>query len=848
MSNNKPSVAVRSKVSLNYLRQLAKGEKTDSRIEVGSPFFIEQAKRHLKNIDQNSVTWTNGQIVHFLKTGDRPQAIEPVTKEQIGLRPETYTEGLCLQWLAKVEPAMYDDTQEMEAAILVRVHELFELESGVTREDAANLLLHKTPIPRAANGVLINDLVRDSRSAEDWSDEDLRAYLSGEVKASARASDDDLRAEVMMRFDDEVEEETPAIVEPVPTPVPEVEEPASPAEPDPQENEEPTAEEALQVLDHPSIPTQHVPVFDAAREFKPARDWSQAELVALCKGEIQIGNGCTPQTVIRALRKWYELPEAWSYESVKLYVATGKTPAKTSAGLWVEDLQRSIRNVHDWSKDELKAYLAGEIAAPVKETPAGMLLAIRIAFGASDKWNDRQVTDFVLHGQSPETVEGGVMVDDPARLSKPAKQWTVYEVKAFLQGQIGATTAAPEADLFEVARIHFKAASEWTDANVRDYVTKGVYPAKTSNGLWVEDRLRVKKELSEYSVHELWAHHKNEITLKAKGSKQEYLNRLRQLLIVTRFPEIAEWSDKELVEYIATETKPKLTKSGFYQDSPVRAAKGSLEWTKPELVAFLKGELPASKNAVDSQLIEAIYRKWLIPFAWSEQQARDYVLRNITPKQTSDGVWIQDQTREYRRAFEWTFLELRAWARGLITPGRFATEEDLVSELRIRLNMTAPLSGQMLKQLLSNLPEEPVKMSLQYIEEALKEYEAGMALGKPLTEKDAAAFQAKFYRTLNRVLNEKGRDFTEGWGRILNFVNTHSNSLFSLTAAYRGFGQLNLSDRDRKNFEQLLTLIMRTSNAATRREQVKGINFNYVLRGILNEDVRHQIQAFYNLG
>jgi hypothetical protein len=56
-----------------------------------------------------------------------------------------------------------------------------------------------------------------------------------------------------------------------------------------------------------------------------------------------------------------------------------------------------------------------------------------------------------------------------------------------------------------------------------------------------------------------------------------------------------------------------------------------------------------------------------------------------------------------------------------------------------------------------------------------------------------------------------------------------------------------MSDRDKKNFEALLDLAIRTSDPSTRYSSAKRTNLEVSLRGIPSEPVRQLVRAYYQV-
>lgn len=671
--------------------------------------------------------------------------------------------------------------------------------------------------------ILGPDKVKDSswvsvKPAEEWTPDELQQFLNGQLKPTAYAS----RAELTARARDTFELEDHVSDEDL----------------------------ANAIFQQPTqtLTSTGVKVHDPEREYKPASKWSKEELLAFAMGEIEPTRGVTLETLRTALTKAYSgIEGAWSLEQVKAFVAKGTTPPKTSTDVWVVDITRSERYVNDWSNDELIAWARDEIILPETVTPTHVLAACRLRFEVSSKWTDDEVRRFVATGDEPTHVDDGVLLNDPARDRKMARFWSDAELSAWLTDKIAALGVATPDLLMKEVRRRFDYPNAWDDAQIRAYVRQGKMPARTSNGVWVVDVERSKKQASEWSYPELQAWAMGEITPGANISGRDLLAAARRHVEVKIDPHAEQWSDQEIHVFVKTGAKPVKTSNGLYKASPLRALKEAREWNKDELAAYLKGEIGETKKAGPVELHQAICEKWKIPAGWYEQQIRDFVLHDQLPAQTTNGLWVKDHVRDIKPAQHWNVEELKAWAAGEIEPGTATNEVALLNEIRVRFPVSERLSDAKIKQLLATLKEVPSTMAIDFIKQNLESYLTAMS-GK-ISDVDAAKQQNLLYQTIVRTLNLQGQEFTEGWTLLLDFVNNNRTKLFHDRLAFRGFPHLVLADRDRKNFESLLTLLLKTADPETRYQQAsENTNFNQVLREITNEEVRQRLLAYYNVG
>jgi len=584
------------------------------------------------------------------------------------------------------------------------------------------------------------------------------------------------------------------------------------------------------------------------RDTRPASRWTPHELFAWCAGKIKPGKLCTEQTLVNALRGLsQDIDDRWPVSDIKQFMLTDELPPKASTGVYVRDVLRDAKQVLGWTQDDLVAWARGEIKLPSTITNEQAMRALRMSLNASHLWSDAQVIAFAVDGSTPEKTEDGVLVDDPKRADKIAGAWTDAEIKSWLKGKVLASATAPASALEAEARRRFAHPEAWTLVDMQCFAIDGTQPKTTESGLWLRDETRNRKDPMQWTLAELQAWAKGEIKSGPHITDKQLQLAARAYVTANQDSNGAEWSDREIHAWLKTGDTPKKTTGGFYPNSPVRALRNAGEWKREELTDYLRKEIPATKNATYEDLHYAICAKWDCPITWTEADVVAFVLKNIQPKMTRNGLYVNDQARQYKPAVYWKQSELKAWGLGELPASDVASDEDLRLEVCKRYSYPDRLDLATVKKHIATLKEEERPMSNVIIKSNLDEYFKGMGPGRRVSEADAAGYQTLMYNTLVRVLAMRGREFTDSWGEVLDFVNANLKTMFDAGRAFRGIGQLNLSSRDRKNFEQLMNLLIKTANPATRYQQAKNTSFETVLRDMPSEEIRQQLLAFYNL-
>jgi hypothetical protein len=356
----------------------------------------------------------------------------------------------------------------------------------------------------------------------------------------------------------------------------------------------------------------------------------------------------------------------------------------------------------------------------------------------------------------------------------------------------------------------------------------------------------IDKPIEQWSLEETAAFVRGESKKPVSITEREVIERARQLLFnVCQKWEC--WGVRDIHAFLKDGTRPTPTSGGFYTNDPARAEKKADNWKEEELVDFLKGELKETRTANEVELYQTIATKWRLSPAWNEEEIKEFVLFNRSPKLSVGGYWANDVVREAKPAVYWTKNELMAFVSGEISATAVAPEKELYAEVRIRFGVDDSYSVERLNQLLKDYIEEELPMSLLFVKSNLDNYAAVMGKGAAVTEQGAGQAQALLYNTFSRVLRLEGRLFVDGWTMILDFVSAHRNTMFDERNSYRGVAVTTLSDRDRRNHEQLLNLVIKTSMPESRYAEAVNTNFTVALDGITDEGIRQRILSYYQI-
>jgi len=607
--------------------------------------------------------------------------------------------------------------------------------------------------------------------------------------------------------------------------------------------EEPPVEESPQVLWTDLVPegsavyealvarTPDVVIADdERRRMLSASKWSLEELIAWGRGEIQPGLNSTDETCMTALRVALGgFVRSWSDRAIKAFVRTQELP-EGIGGVLREDVLRDRMHPGDWTDDDLKAWAEGFVITPVD--PGRILLAARARYKIPDRLNDEEVKEFIVTGRLP---------DDTVPPIIAGKHASVRQMEAWLKGEID----APEeehARLFTKARQHYGIDVHWTDAHILAYIRNGSFPAKTADGVMIEDRLRDPDSPNGWAWPQLKALAKSEIV--ANFSVNDALPRVRRLVDVQFGRQDKQWSDQEVIDFLVSNAVPKALEDGVYINDPTRLLKQPIEWRDAEVKAWLRGDIQATEFATEDLLWDEVYSRFRVPLFWYREDAKSYVLNGVSVPSTRSGIWVRDRNRDARPAEHWTRREIKAWCRGQIMPPLSATPEQMVVRAANLFGVTTMLDADSIKKRISAITEESMTMTVKFVTEDLAAYAAGR---KEAGDNGAKAhpYQSLLDRCISRVLRLEGEDFVQGWTELLNFFYEHSKDIMSPKKIYTGVGQMAITPKGLRNFNALTAVLLQTADPAGRDAQVKVIEWNAALKDISNETTRQQILAYY---
>lgn len=133
-----------------------------------------------------------------------------------------------------------------------------------------------------------------------------------------------------------------------------------------------------------------------------------------------------------------KLPSEWSLQQVQAFLEMGIEPAKTSNGVWVEDVERANKKAGAWSEAEIVAWAKGEIKATGRATDNALAQSLISRFGLKVKGNspEEAIKAYLFK------VEGTPVTEAPEVTSEKLEE-QVDEVKVEVQSQLSQEGLTP---------------------------------------------------------------------------------------------------------------------------------------------------------------------------------------------------------------------------------------------------------------------------------------------------------------------------------------------------------------------------------------------------------------------
>jgi hypothetical protein len=570
------------------------------------------------------------------------------------------------------------------------------------------------------------------------------------------------------------------------------------------------------------------------RRVLSASKWTAEELVGWARGLIPGALNTSTVTLMAVLRGLCgAFVSNWTDDAVISFIVSQELPKGFKEGVLVEDIVRDQKHPGSWTDDEFIAWANGNILTIID--PKQVLFSMRVRMKIPDRLND---------GQAMKYVASGVMPVDEVPPIEAGKNVSERQLLAWLKNELKLDDSFDTTPLFDLVRSMYRIDVHWTDDCIIGFYRHGNKPAVLEDGTLVNDRLRDLNSPANWSWKEL--RHLEAGMIHANFTLEEAESRIRRLIDVQFGVPTAHWGFSEVVSFLVTESKPKSLVDGVFVNDPTRKLKELSNWRDAELKAWLRGEIELPEKHSDEEVWTEVYARFKIPLFWYREDAKTYALTGVEVKALPSGLWVRDINRDARPARHWTRREIKAWARGQIVPGIKASENELAQQAIKLFGLSVYLDLNGIKSRVSAITEESITMTISFVLQDLESYEKG----RKDTEDNpvaAAPFQSMLDRCINRVIRLEGEDFNQGWTELLKFFHKNQTGCCSLKKAYTGVGQMAITPKGLRQFQNMTTILIRTCDPTKAHAATKLINWEVALKEVTNEKSRQQLLAYYGI-
>ncbi|MCY1341865.1 hypothetical protein D9M69_278330 [compost metagenome] len=455
-----------------------------------------------------------------------------------------------------------------------------------------------------------------------------------------------------------------------------------------------------------------------------------------------------------------------------------------------------------------------------------------------------KVPDRLTGEQAMSYVATGVLPVDEVPAIEAGKPVSERQLMAWLKNELKLADSFDTKPLFDLVRSMYRVDVHWTDDCIVGFYRNGTQPAVLEDGVRVNDRIRDLDTPANWTWKEL--RHLAAGHIHANFTIEDAEDRIRRLIEVQFGVGNAHWGLTEVLGFLASETKPKSLSDGVFVNDPTRKLKELSNWRDAELKAWLRDEIELPEKHSEDDAWAEVYARFKVPLFWYREDAKTFVLTGVGVKALPSGLWVRDINRDARPARHWTRREIKAWARGQIVPGIKASENELAQQAIKLFGLSVYLDLNGIKSRVSAITEESITMTISFVLQDLESYEKGRKdAGDNATL--AAPFQSMLDRCINRVIKLEGEDFNQGWTELLKFYHKNQTGCCSLKKAYTGVGQMAITPKGLRQFQNMTTILIRTCDPSKAAPAVKLINWEVALKEVTNEKSRQQILAYYGI-
>lgn len=371
---------------------------------------------------------------------------------------------------------------------------------------------------------------------------------------------------------------------------------------------------------------------------------------------------------------------------------------------------------------------------------------------------------------------------------------------------------------------------------------------RTKSGYLVVDATR-KATIPQWTIEECIGVLKGELGTDQPGSWEH-----RRTLAIDNISgqlgiNLRDWHEDDIKKFIFTYKspsdygKPFLTKRGNPEKSPKYTRVSPYGWTHSELQDGLEGFLRPAKEVDPELLLEQVRLEYRLPIAWDRDEVINHIVNGITPPKASNGVWVNDVTREYMEINQVPFWDLQAALRGEID--LVYTEVEILVECKRRLQIPN-LPDDIVKQQVKSMEKKDLD-KYNYIDVAVEDFIQALKASRGVDPKVAAAGHHALNNMFNKVIRLPLVEFTVAYGILLDHVAKNLTTWFADDKVFGGCDEMTIPPAAYRFYELFLSTIVRTANPTTRYVNAKATSIETIAKVAPVKELDAKLREFYNL-
>ena len=248
---------------------------------------------------------------------------------------------------------------ELAAEAYLEMRSRFKVDPHWTDDAIKTFFVSGVKPKMTAGGLFVDDRLRDNANCGKWSFNEIKGLANDEIvapKIAIRGMVYLARARTLIN----VETNAPA--------------------------DKWSADEVLTYLREgikPVAAAGNVFVNDPRRADKEALSWTNEELKAWLRKEIEATQKAPEEELWSLVYQRFQVPTPWYHEDARSYVLTGKKVPATPSGIWIRDRERDGRHAYNWSRAEVKAWARNQILPGLKATEEDLVIHAAVCFNLS---------------------------------------------------------------------------------------------------------------------------------------------------------------------------------------------------------------------------------------------------------------------------------------------------------------------------------------------------------------------------------------------------------------------------------------------------------------------------------